>query len=113
MAKKPDVKYLECTTGSANKFYNVEILKNDQEQFVVRCHWGRIGTKGQYQDKGTYHAEYRATNMRDKLIRQKKQKGYEDVTAKKAKEAPKKEKAKDKPVTKHEVSLSRFTDLWE
>lgn len=112
MAAKQDIKYLECTSGSASKFYNVEIIAVNG-QHSVRCHWGRIGTKGQYQDKGLFNGITRAETKRAKLIRSKKLKGYKDVTAKKGKALTKALKAEDKPITKHEVSLSRFADLLE
>ena len=113
MTTKQDITCLECTSGNSNKFYNVETYQNDKSQFVVRCHWGRIGTKGQYQDKGIYHSQVRADSARASLIRQKQSKGYKKVTKSQAKSSPGKGKAQDKPVTKKEVSLDRFSDLWE
>ena len=103
---------LECRVGGSKKFYNVE-LKKSGNNWIVRAHWGRIGAKGQYQDKGTYSQFWRAENEARKLINAKKQKKYTEI------------KGKDKPVSKvdtrpgkppptlKERSLNRFTDLLE
>lgn len=104
--------YLECTTGGSKKFYSVE-LRKDGSNWSVRAHWGRIGTKGQYQDKGKYSQYWRAENEAKKLIQQKKSKKYVEVKGK-SKTGTKVDKRPGKPPpTVKEQSLSRFSDLLE
>lgn len=111
-ADKDSTTYLKCTKNGANKFYNLEIVP-EGGQFRVRCHWGRIGNKGSYQDKGLHMNWQRAEAEVKRITAQKKSKGYEDVSAaerKKLKATKAKKPAAPKP---KEVSLGRFADLLE
>jgi len=114
MAKEEEkTTYLECKTGGSKKFYSVELMKSSRN-WSVRAHWGRIGTKGQYQDKGTFSRFWRAQNEAAKLISAKKAKKYVEVKDKNRKAIKKVDVRLGKPPpTIKEKSLSRFSDLLE
>lgn len=61
---------LEFTEGTSSKFWEVAI---DDGKLYVR--FGKIGTKGQIQVKNFESAE-KAVREREKLIREKTEKGY-------------------------------------
>lgn len=63
-----------CTEGTSNKFW-----KGGVERTILRVHYGRIGTAGSYQDK-TFYSNGAALNELSKLIREKRKKGYWEVT---------------------------------
>jgi uncharacterized protein (TIGR02996 family) len=65
---------LELVAGTANKFWEIDL---SAKSVVVR--WGRIGTKGQTK-KSSFKSEQLASSARDKLLAEKKQKGYRDPT---------------------------------
>lgn len=110
MAEQDDTTYLKCTKNGSNKFYNLEIVA-EGGQFRVRCHWGRVGNKGSYQNKGLHMNYQRAQTEVKRIAAQKKTKGYVDVSAAERKKDKTKKKV-EAPKPK-EVSLGRFADLLE
>ncbi len=60
----------ECTTGGSNKFWEVEVVKNE---LIVR--FGKIGTEGQTNEK-TFTSKAEAQKALDKLKKEKLGKGY-------------------------------------
>jgi predicted DNA-binding WGR domain protein len=64
------MKRYELVEGGSSKFWEVQA-----EGTTLTVRFGRIGTKGQTQEKSFANAEA-ATNERDKLTREKTKKGY-------------------------------------
>lgn len=89
--------YMECTTGTSNKFYEVE-LKNSGRSYTVQGTYGRIGTTGAKGRLYTYRYRSLAMSRYDRIVESKLSKGYEI--------RPKKGKTKKKKTTK---SLDRFS----
>ena len=115
--KEVDIIYLECKTGSSNKFYNIEIhfIENATSKWLVRTYYGRIGTKGQYRDKERCYSRSSAEHYRRQLVYQKEQKGYRNVTEEKLAEIERKNKRITTKEKKESVPiyLSRFSDILE
>ncbi|MBN1610607.1 MAG: WGR and DUF4132 domain-containing protein [Polyangiaceae bacterium] len=65
----------EFSKGSSNKFWQVE-----QRGASLVIQWGKIGTNGQSQTK-EFAGDAKAKSETDKLIAEKKKKGYVEVTA--------------------------------
>lgn len=63
---------LELVAGTSNKFWEIDL---GAKSFAVR--WGRIGTKGQLK-RFSFQAAHLAQRAHDKLVADKKQKGYRD-----------------------------------
>src|SRR3954469_22624838 len=64
----------EFTEGSSNKFWQVQ-----QQGASLLLQWGKIGTNGQSQTKD-FAGDAKAKSEADKLIAEKKKKGYVEVT---------------------------------
>jgi len=64
----------EFAEGSSNKFWQVQ-----QQGASLLLQWGRIGTNGQSQTKD-FAGDAKAKSEADKLIAEKKKKGYVEVT---------------------------------
>lgn len=108
MAGNKDKIYLECKTGSSNKFYTV-YLERSKSGWDVMTNWGRIGTTGQFQVKQRFEDRKSAVTLQKKLIRQKLQKGYKDITVHKAAEKEKVERQQKKS----NPLLDRFLNILE
>jgi len=69
------------TTGSHNKFYEVEIHQNDygfagHHDYSVKARWGKIGNTPKEADKGSFDSVERANVVYQDLVSQKLAKGY-------------------------------------
>jgi len=67
---------LECTLGSSNKEYHLQLF-HDGVEFVVCAAWGPRGRLSQRQEKKRTPHLSLAEKAYDQLLAQKKQKGYE------------------------------------
>ena len=117
---------LENTSHPFNKFYTLSIDKfTDEEtkrykphkrEFVLRATWGRIGTIGTSQEKGTFDTLELALQELEWYATIKREKGYKTKIpfsySKNAEAAEAKEKAKNplSPPSKN-TDLDRFIDL--
>jgi predicted DNA-binding WGR domain protein len=68
-------RYFEFSEGTSRKFWEIKVTKTG----TVDVRWGRIGAEGQSQTK-TFPGEYTALRHARKLIRSKRDKGYQEVT---------------------------------
>lgn len=73
------VERFEYKEGTSNKFW--EIFRNGTKEYTTR--WGRIGTEGQSTTK-TWSDESENTKEYNKIIKEKKDKGYTGVPNKEA-----------------------------
>ncbi|MBW2737144.1 MAG: WGR domain-containing protein [Deltaproteobacteria bacterium] len=96
---------LEFTSGSSSKFW--EIVLSGTSHSVT---YGRIGASGQSKTKD-FHSVDDARSSAEKLIAQKKKKGYEEVSAgsQGTKKAVTKKAVTKKAVTKKAVTKKAVT----
>lgn len=66
--------------GSSDKVYNAEIVK-DGDAYTVRCAWGRRGSTLNQGSKAVKVSLDAATRKFESLVREKRSKGYEEITA--------------------------------
>ena len=106
-------RYLECTSGGHNKFYDIWVQKEGQS-WIVRAQYGKIGTEGRELRKGSSKYESTAINLANNLRNEKIAKGYQlanlpgsTKTTLKKKKAPKKV---EQP-TRKSISLERFAHI--
>lgn len=112
MAKKlTDKYYLECTTGSHNKFYEVKCYLEEGETpkwHVETCH-GVIGTtKLRTGVRKTFHSQSLAAGFARSIIHKKLAKGYVDKTGKKTIRRPQRKLNKNSST---DASLRRFAAI--
>lgn len=75
MNKKNSCVYMKCTTNGHNKFYNVWAIE-ENGNFQVWTHWGRIGNEGSVRLKATYNSKAAVTRLMNKLTTEKEARGY-------------------------------------
>lgn len=106
---KNEIMHLECKGSGSNKFYDLELVQGEaasNHKFEVIARWGRIGTKGSYQTKGSFNTRKVAADLIEYMINQKISKGYK-LIQKTIVTPPKKKKPPQ------EESLKRFSDILE
>ena len=64
---------LEFKEGNSNKFYEIQINNNDNK--IVDITWGKIGSQGRH-DSISFISEKKAIEYIEKIVEQKKKKGY-------------------------------------
>ena len=70
--------YFENTSGNHSKFWAVFIVKSDNSHWFLIRRWGKISENGRVMQERFYN-HYDAENKRDKLIEEKRAKGYQAV----------------------------------
>jgi len=71
-----------------NKHYCIELQKNDADEFILFCNYGRVGKTSmnevrKYADGNPIDSEFIAKKEYDRIIKSKKKKGYEQVDTEK------------------------------
>ncbi|HET9993505.1 MAG TPA: WGR domain-containing protein [Kofleriaceae bacterium] len=66
--------------GASDKVYNARIVDDGGGKFTVTCEWGRRGAKLNTGSKAVRVSRAEADKMFDRLVREKRGKGYEERT---------------------------------
>lgn len=112
--KKPLLRhYLECATGGAAKFYDIQMKKGPDGMYETTARYGRLGTIGRTITKSNSTSLARGTNYANRLRNQKISKGYRVTATPKLPVKRAKRKKKEPPLTSSRISLMRFKDLLE
>jgi len=106
-----DKYYLECTTGTHNKFYEVKcyLEEGKTHKWHVETSHGAIGTKKPRAGvRKTFYSQSLASGYARSIINKKLAKGYVDNTGKKTIKRPKRKLNKNSAT---DASLRRFANI--